>query len=136
LPEGSAYDNNIPGWSISPSSSPIPVVNLNLLFAEHFTILSDMSGESLAIDGLDPHQVIINYECMSFFNLPSHIPESVCNPLSPNDVLHSKADQEALCSELDSVKALALVDVDTMAAGSRQPHRWPSFENDQKLDHR
>lgn len=52
MPKGSPNDGNIPDWSISPFSSPIPaVVGLNLPCAEEFSILADLSNESLTING-------------------------------------------------------------------------------------
>ena len=48
-------------WSPSPRASPVPAVtNLDLPYAGEFSTLCDLSADSPAINGLDPHPVDVD----------------------------------------------------------------------------
>ena len=61
MPEGSPEDDEIPDWSMSRSPTPVPeMVNLDLPFAEEFSILSDLSEDSPPINSLNPQPVDVD----------------------------------------------------------------------------
>jgi hypothetical protein len=61
MPEGSSIDNNIPDWYVSQSPSPIPeIIDPYLTFAEEFSILSDLSDASPAINSLNSQPVNVD----------------------------------------------------------------------------
>lgn len=61
MPEGSPEADQIPDWSMSPSPTPVPeMVDLDLPFAEEFSILLDLSEDSPPINGLNPQAVDVD----------------------------------------------------------------------------